>query len=41
MKIKLDENIPATVISDLSELGHDALGVYQQGLKGALCKQIT
>jgi len=34
MKIKLDENIPATVIGDLSELGHDTLSVYQQGLKG-------
>ncbi|MDZ7760789.1 MAG: DUF5615 family PIN-like protein [Desulfovermiculus sp.] len=34
MKIKLDENIPAKLIGDLSELGYDALSVYQQGLKG-------
>ncbi|MGM0540012.1 MAG: DUF5615 family PIN-like protein, partial [Thermodesulfobacteriota bacterium] len=34
MKIKLDENIPVAVLSDLSELGHDVLSVYQQGLKG-------
>lgn len=34
MKIKLDENLPVTLISDLSEQGHDILGVYQQGWKG-------
>ena len=31
---KNTENIPAAVLSDLSELGHDACSVYQQGLKG-------
>lgn len=34
MRIKIDENIPAAVISDLSGLGHDVCSVHQQGLKG-------
>jgi len=40
MKIKLDENIPAAVLSDLSELGHDSCSVYQQGLKGTADSQL-
>jgi predicted nuclease of predicted toxin-antitoxin system len=34
MKIKLDENLPTVLISELSEQGHEILSVYQQGLKG-------
>lgn len=34
MKIKLDENIPQSVISDLEEQGHDVLSVHQQGMQG-------
>jgi len=34
MKIKLDENIPNLLVDDLRELGHDALSVFQQGMKG-------
>ena len=34
MKIKLDENIPQSVVSDLEEQGHDVLSVYQQGMQG-------
>jgi predicted nuclease of predicted toxin-antitoxin system len=40
MKIKLDENIPAALLSDLLELGHDACSVYQQGLKGTADSQL-
>jgi len=34
MKIKLDENIPATVAELLTSLGHDADTVPQEGLTG-------
>lgn len=34
MNIKLDENIPYTLRSDLSELGHPADHVHDEGLSG-------
>ena len=34
MKIKLDENLPATLAHDLARLGHDCDTVIQEGLKG-------
>ncbi|MBS1828206.1 MAG: DUF5615 family PIN-like protein [Acidobacteria bacterium] len=35
MKIKLDENLPAELAEDLSQLGHDADTVADEGLAGA------
>ena len=32
MKIKLDENIPLSLVAILSQLGHDVDSVYQEGL---------
>ena len=34
MKIKLDENLPATLAGILARLGHDADTVVDEGLKG-------
>ena len=34
MKIKLDENIPASLVGLLNGLGHDADNVLQEGLEG-------
>ncbi len=34
MKIKLDENIPQSLIKDLQENGHDVLSTHQQGMQG-------
>jgi predicted nuclease of predicted toxin-antitoxin system len=34
MKIKLDENIPSTLMADLSALGHDIDSVVDEGLMG-------
>ena len=34
MKIKLDENLPASLVGILSRLGHDADTVVDEGLKG-------
>lgn len=34
MKIKLDENLPATLVAQLSGLGHSADTVEHEGLKG-------
>ena len=34
MKIKLDENIPTSLVSVLSELGHDVDSVLLEGMKG-------
>ena len=34
MKIKLDENLPATLVGILALLGHDADTVVDEGLKG-------
>lgn len=34
MKIKLDENLPATLVGILTLLGHDADTVVDEGLKG-------
>jgi predicted nuclease of predicted toxin-antitoxin system len=34
MKIKLDENIPFNLSTDLAALGHDVDTVVQEGLKG-------
>ena len=34
MKIKLDENLPATLAYDLTRLGHDCDTVIEEGLKG-------
>lgn len=35
MNIKLDENIPVSLIEDLSYYGHDVKSIYQQGMQGA------
>jgi predicted nuclease of predicted toxin-antitoxin system len=34
MRLKLDENIPASLVGDLVALGHDADTVVQEGLQG-------
>ena len=34
MKIKLDENLPATLVGILARLGHEADTVVDEGLKG-------
>lgn len=34
MKIKLDENLPASLVGTLARLGHDADTVVDEGLKG-------
>jgi predicted nuclease of predicted toxin-antitoxin system len=34
MKIKLDENIPQSVVGDLEGIGHDVLSTHQQGMQG-------
>src|SRR5262245_50151176 len=34
MKVKLDENLPASLIDDLAALGHDADSVPQEGIGG-------
>ncbi len=34
MRIKLDENLPATLVRDLARLGHDLDTVPGEGLKG-------
>ncbi len=34
MRIKLDENLPTRLVPVLSELGHEAQTVYEEGLKG-------
>jgi predicted nuclease of predicted toxin-antitoxin system len=35
MRIKLDENLPASLVEGLVQLGHDADSVQQEGLQGA------
>ncbi len=35
MKFKLDENLPAELVMDLRELGHDADAVMNEKLRGA------
>ena len=35
MKLKLDENIPAELLDDLREAGHDADSVREEGIAGA------
>ncbi len=35
MRFKLDENLPAELVRDLEQLGHDAATVIQEGLTGA------
>jgi predicted nuclease of predicted toxin-antitoxin system len=35
MKLKLDENIPAELLDDLREAGHEADSVREEGLAGA------
>jgi predicted nuclease of predicted toxin-antitoxin system len=34
MKIKLDENLPSSLVPKLEQLGHDADTVYTEGLSG-------
>jgi predicted nuclease of predicted toxin-antitoxin system len=34
MKVKLDENLPASLVGDLSALGHDADSVPQEKIQG-------
>jgi predicted nuclease of predicted toxin-antitoxin system len=36
MRIKLDENLPSSLVEVLVRLGHDADSVPQEGLQGAL-----
>lgn len=40
MRIKLDENLPAILASDLARLGHDIDTVPREGLKGHLDTEI-
>jgi len=40
MKIKLDENLPASLVESLAFLGHDADTVVQEGLAGAVDPQV-
>jgi predicted nuclease of predicted toxin-antitoxin system len=35
MRIKLDENLPATLVGTLVQLGHEADSVQQEGLQGS------
>ena len=35
MKFKLDENLPAELVADLRDLGHDGDTVSDEGLRGA------
>jgi predicted nuclease of predicted toxin-antitoxin system len=35
MRIKLDENLPTSLVDALVQLGHDADSVQQEGLQGA------
>jgi predicted nuclease of predicted toxin-antitoxin system len=35
MRIKLDENLPASLVQTLVQLGHDADSVLQEGLQGS------
>jgi predicted nuclease of predicted toxin-antitoxin system len=35
VKLKLDENLPVELVSDLRDLGHDADTVMDEGLRGA------
>ncbi len=34
MKVKLDENVPASLVTALDKHGHDSVTVPQQGLSG-------
>ena len=34
MKVKLDENLPASLVEELAALGHDADSVPQEGIQG-------
>lgn len=40
MRIKLDENIDARLITPFKEAGHDAVTVQEQGLKGITDKEL-
>ncbi len=40
MKIKLDENLPASPVEGLTPLGHDVDTVVQEGLAGAADPQV-
>ena len=40
MKIKLDENIPISLVASLTELGHDVDTVPQEGLAGSDDKMV-
>ncbi|WP_437769271.1 DUF5615 family PIN-like protein [Sorangium sp. So ce764] len=35
MRIKLDENLPTSLVDALVQLGHDADSVQQEGLQGS------
>ncbi|WP_438003317.1 DUF5615 family PIN-like protein [Sorangium sp. So ce321] len=35
MRIKLDENLPTSLVQALVQLGHDADSVQQEGLQGS------
>jgi hypothetical protein len=35
MKVKLDENLPETLLSELAALGHDVDNIRQEGLAGS------
>lgn len=34
MRIKLDENLPVSLVQSLSDLGHDVDSIYSEGLTG-------
>jgi predicted nuclease of predicted toxin-antitoxin system len=40
MKIKLDENLPASLVEGLMPLGHDVDTVVQEGLAGAIDPEV-
>lgn len=40
MRIKLDENLPAALTTDLSQLGHNVDSVFTESLKGRPDKEI-
>jgi len=41
MKFKIDQNLPVDFLAILADAGHDAMGVWQQGLGGAADPKIV
>jgi predicted nuclease of predicted toxin-antitoxin system len=40
MNIKLDENIPVSLVSDLADIGHDVKTVHEQDMQGVSDSQL-